>query len=144
MKLLIVEDQPKTGQYLRQGLSEAGFNTELVADGSTGQQLALSGNLRLHMLWAVGGGYQIDGKVQILMGSRAQSSHFALNQGHRLAHHTHNRKTTAMRHCRSQSTARHTAHAREHDGVTAPQQIQHRGMQGSGAKGGGASHGNTS
>ncbi|MGE8399467.1 MAG: DNA-binding response regulator, partial [Burkholderiales bacterium] len=26
MKLLIVEDQPKTGQYLRQGLSEAGFN----------------------------------------------------------------------------------------------------------------------
>jgi len=29
MKLLIVEDQPKTGQYLRQGLTEAGFNTEL-------------------------------------------------------------------------------------------------------------------
>ena len=50
MKLLIVEDQPKTGQYLRQGLSEAGFNTELVADGSTGQQLALSGDYALLIL----------------------------------------------------------------------------------------------
>ncbi|WP_223511655.1 heavy metal response regulator transcription factor [Pseudomonas sp. GL-B-19] len=50
MKLLIVEDQPKTGQYLRQGLSEAGFNAELVADGSTGQQLALSGDYALLIL----------------------------------------------------------------------------------------------
>ncbi|QJP96622.1 MULTISPECIES: heavy metal response regulator transcription factor [Pseudomonas] len=50
MKLLIVEDQPKTGQYLRQGLTEAGFNTELVADGNTGQQLALSGDYALLIL----------------------------------------------------------------------------------------------
>jgi two-component system copper resistance phosphate regulon response regulator CusR len=40
----------KTGQYLRQGLSEAGFNTELVADGSTGQHLALSGDYDLLIL----------------------------------------------------------------------------------------------
>ena len=50
MKLLIVEDQPKTGHYLRQGLTEAGFTTELVADGSTGQQLALSGDYALLIL----------------------------------------------------------------------------------------------
>ncbi|AMT89926.1 MULTISPECIES: heavy metal response regulator transcription factor [Pseudomonas] len=50
MKLLIVEDQAKTGQYLRQGLTEAGFNTELVADGITGQQLALSGDYALLIL----------------------------------------------------------------------------------------------
>jgi two-component system copper resistance phosphate regulon response regulator CusR len=50
MKLLIVEDQAKTGQYLRQGLTEAGFNTELVADGITGQQLALSGEYALLIL----------------------------------------------------------------------------------------------
>jgi two-component system, OmpR family, copper resistance phosphate regulon response regulator CusR len=50
MKLLIVEDQPKTGHYLRQGLSEAGFVTELVADGITGQQLALSGDYALLIL----------------------------------------------------------------------------------------------
>jgi len=50
MKLLIVEDQAKTGHYLRQGLSEAGFNVELVADGNTGQQLALSGEYALLIL----------------------------------------------------------------------------------------------
>ena len=50
MKLLIVEDQPKTGHYLRQGLTEAGFNVELVADGTTGQQLALSGEYGLLIL----------------------------------------------------------------------------------------------
>ena len=50
MKLLIVEDQAKTGQYLRQGLTEAGFNTELVADGDSGQQLALSGDYALLIL----------------------------------------------------------------------------------------------
>jgi len=50
MKLLIVEDQPKTGHYLRQGLAEAGFNVEWVADGTTGQQLALSGDYALLIL----------------------------------------------------------------------------------------------
>ncbi len=50
MKLLIVEDQAKTGQYLRQGLTEAGFNTELVADGNSGQQMALSGDYALLIL----------------------------------------------------------------------------------------------
>ncbi|MBC3778702.1 heavy metal response regulator transcription factor [Pseudomonas sp. SWRI99] len=50
MKLLIVEDQAKTGQYLRQGLTEAGFTTELVADGISGQQLALSGDYALLIL----------------------------------------------------------------------------------------------
>jgi len=50
MKLLIVEDQPKTGHYLRQGLTEAGFNVELVADGNTGQHLALTGDYALLIL----------------------------------------------------------------------------------------------
>ena len=50
MKLLLVEDPPKTGHYLRQGLTEAGFNVELVADGTTGQQLALSGEYGLLIL----------------------------------------------------------------------------------------------
>lgn len=50
MKLLIVEDQPKTGQYLCQGLTEAGFNTEWVADGTNGQHLALTGDYDLLIL----------------------------------------------------------------------------------------------
>ena len=40
MKLLIVEDEPKTGQYLQQGLSEAGFIVDLASDGLSGEQLA--------------------------------------------------------------------------------------------------------
>ncbi|NCV15011.1 MAG: DNA-binding response regulator, partial [Betaproteobacteria bacterium] len=31
MKILIVEDEPKTGEYLRQGLNEAGFVADLAA-----------------------------------------------------------------------------------------------------------------
>ena len=50
MKLLIVEDQAKTGQYLRQGLSEAGFTTELATDGITGQHWALTGDYSLLIL----------------------------------------------------------------------------------------------
>ncbi|MFP3514794.1 heavy metal response regulator transcription factor [Pseudomonas sp. SIMBA_077] len=50
MKLLIVEDQAKTGHYLRQGLSEAGFITELATDGLTGQHLALTGDYSLLIL----------------------------------------------------------------------------------------------
>ncbi|MGN2408632.1 heavy metal response regulator transcription factor [Pseudomonas viridiflava] len=50
MKLLIVEDQSRTGQFLRQGLNEAGFDTEWVADGSAGQQRALSGDHALLIL----------------------------------------------------------------------------------------------
>jgi len=36
MKILVVEDEPKTGAYLRKGLSEAGFVTDLVDNGEDG------------------------------------------------------------------------------------------------------------
>ncbi len=42
MRILIVEDEPKTGEYLRQGLTEAGFVTDLVRDGVEGLQSALA------------------------------------------------------------------------------------------------------
>ncbi len=42
MKILIVEDEPKTGNYLRQGLSEAGFVVNLVRDGRDGLHEALT------------------------------------------------------------------------------------------------------
>ena len=42
MKILIVEDQVKTGDYLKQGLSEAGFVVDLARDGMDGLHLALS------------------------------------------------------------------------------------------------------
>jgi len=36
VKILIVEDEPKTGAYLRQGLTEAGFAVDLAATGPDG------------------------------------------------------------------------------------------------------------
>ena len=50
MKILIVEDQLKTGHYLRQGLMEAGFTVELATDGISGQHLALEGDYGLLIL----------------------------------------------------------------------------------------------
>ena len=41
MKILIVEDEIKTGDYLKQGLSEAGFVVDLVRDGTDGMHQAL-------------------------------------------------------------------------------------------------------
>ncbi|MDD5175005.1 MAG: heavy metal response regulator transcription factor [Sterolibacterium sp.] len=42
MKILIVEDQTKTGDYLKQGLSEAGFVVDLARDGMDGLHLGLT------------------------------------------------------------------------------------------------------
>ena len=50
MKILIVEDEAKTGDYLRQGLSEAGFVVDLVRDGLDGLHLALEGGHDLVVL----------------------------------------------------------------------------------------------
>lgn len=43
MKILIVEDEAKTGEYLRQGLREAGFTVDLVADGVDGLHHGMEG-----------------------------------------------------------------------------------------------------
>ena len=50
MKILIVEDEPKTGEYLRQGLREAGFVVDLTQDGLDGLHLALQGEHDLVIL----------------------------------------------------------------------------------------------
>ncbi len=50
MKVLIVEDEQKTGDYLKQGLSEAGFVADLVRDGVDGRHLALTDDYDLVVL----------------------------------------------------------------------------------------------
>ena len=50
MKILIVEDEKKTGAYLKQGLSEAGFNADLTDNGIDGLHLALTGDYDLLVL----------------------------------------------------------------------------------------------
>jgi len=42
MKLLVAEDEPKTGSYLQQGLTEAGFTVDRVTTGTDALQYALS------------------------------------------------------------------------------------------------------
>lgn len=50
MKILIVEDESKTGEYLRQGLSEAGFVVDLAKNGTDGLHLAEQGDYDLAIL----------------------------------------------------------------------------------------------
>jgi two-component system copper resistance phosphate regulon response regulator CusR len=50
LKILIVEDEPKTGEYLRQGLREAGFVVDLAQTGIDGLHLAEQGDFELVIL----------------------------------------------------------------------------------------------
>lgn len=50
MKILIVEDEPKTASYLRKGLQETGFVTDVAENGEDGIHLALSGRYDLVIL----------------------------------------------------------------------------------------------
>lgn len=50
MKLLVVEDEPKIGGYLRQGLTETGFVVDLVHNGLDGHHLAMTESYDLIIL----------------------------------------------------------------------------------------------
>ncbi|TFW32947.1 heavy metal response regulator transcription factor [Massilia horti] len=50
MRLLIVEDEPKTGAYLRKGLNESGFVADLAATGLDGLDMALELDYELVVL----------------------------------------------------------------------------------------------
>ncbi len=77
MKILVIEDEPKTGSYLRQGLSEAGFVVDLMRDGLDGMHMALNESYDLLILdvmlpsldgWRVLGGLREAGRdMPVLM-----------------------------------------------------------------------------
>ncbi len=50
MKLLVVDDESKTGGYLKQGLSEAGFTVDLVRDGDDAVRTAMTHDYDLIVL----------------------------------------------------------------------------------------------
>ncbi len=50
MKILVVEDEPKTGDYLKRGLLEAGFVVDLARDGPDGLHQALTMDYELVIL----------------------------------------------------------------------------------------------
>ena len=50
MRLLIVEDEPKTGDYLKKGLTEHGYTVEVARTGADGLHLALESDFDLILL----------------------------------------------------------------------------------------------
>jgi len=50
MKILVVEDEYKLGEYLRKGLSEHGFVVDVARDGIDGRHLAVEGEYDLLVL----------------------------------------------------------------------------------------------
>ena len=50
MRILLVEDEPKTGDYLQQGLMEAGFSVDLIRNGQDGLHHALTESIDLAIL----------------------------------------------------------------------------------------------
>ena len=68
MRILVVEDETKTGDYLQQGLSEAGFVVDLARNGPDGLHLALTQAYDLAILDVMLPG--MDG-WQVLQGVRA-------------------------------------------------------------------------
>ena len=50
MRILVVEDEPKTGDYLKQGLTEAGFVVDLARSGPDGAHLAVTDEYDLVVL----------------------------------------------------------------------------------------------
>lgn len=50
MKILVVEDEPKAAEYLRQGLSESGYTVEVALNGTDGLHAAVNGDHDLVVL----------------------------------------------------------------------------------------------
>ena len=50
MKILVVEDDKTVGQYVKRGLVEAGYHTDLVGEGDDGLRLASDGHYELLVL----------------------------------------------------------------------------------------------
>jgi two-component system copper resistance phosphate regulon response regulator CusR len=43
MRVLVIEDEPKTAEFLRKGLAESGFGVDLAGDGELGLEMARDG-----------------------------------------------------------------------------------------------------
>ncbi len=50
MKILLVEDEPKVVEFIKKGLEEQGYETEVAYDGQMGERLALKGKYNLIIL----------------------------------------------------------------------------------------------
>jgi len=69
MKILVIEDDPTVGQFVKRGLEQQRWGVDLVTDGDTGEQLASSGTYDLIIL-----DMRLPGKsgMQVLNGLRSR------------------------------------------------------------------------
>jgi len=69
MKILVIEDDPTVGQFVKRGLEQQRWGVDLVADGDEGEQAAMMGNYDLIIL-----DMRLPGKsgLQVLNGLRAK------------------------------------------------------------------------
>ena len=67
MRLLIVEDEPKTGEYLKKGLTEHGYSVDVARTGADGLHLALETDydlILLDVMLPVLNGWQVLAKLR--------------------------------------------------------------------------------
>lgn len=50
MKILVIEDEPKVADFIRKGLNESGYETDVAYDGEMGKRHALKNNYDLVLL----------------------------------------------------------------------------------------------
>jgi len=50
MKILVIEDDPTVGQFVKRGLEHSAMGVDLVADGEEGEQTAMAGSYDLVIL----------------------------------------------------------------------------------------------
>lgn len=77
MKILIIEDEPKVVEFLKKGLEEHGYETDVAFDGQIGERLALKGDhdiIILDVILPYKNGYEVckairekDQSIPILM-----------------------------------------------------------------------------
>src|SRR6187431_1650730 len=69
MKILVIEDDPTVGQFIKRGLEQQRWGVDLVADGIEGEQTAMTGSYDLVIL-----DMRLPGKpgLQVLNGLRAK------------------------------------------------------------------------
>ena len=62
MKILIIEDEPKVVEFLKMGLEEQGYETEIAYDGQIGERLAVRGGhdiILLDVVLPVKNGFEV-------------------------------------------------------------------------------------
>ncbi len=82
MRILVIEDEPGIANFVKQGLEEESFAVDVAYDGTSGLDMALSGDYDLLLLdWMIPGisGIEVCHRTQII--ESVWDIHFEYNTG---------------------------------------------------------------